>query len=129
MLSHRAAIAAAILSAAPASGQTLTAETPTPVQQIAIYSYGFTPGAIHLAAGRPVTLVFANRSGNGHDFTARDFFARARIIAGTAPGGKVELAGGQSASVTLVPAPGRYPVTCSHFFHKQMGMRAQIVVD
>ena len=41
-----------------------------PVQQILLYSYGYTPSPIVLAAGKPVTLTFVNRAGKGHDFTA-----------------------------------------------------------
>jgi plastocyanin len=115
--------AAALLVAGPAAAQ----PTP-PVQTVALYSYGYAPQVIHLAAGRPVTLQFVNRSGNGHDFTARQFFHSSRILAGRADGGEIELRGGQSASVTLIPAAGRYPVHCGHTFHKMLGMRGTIIV-
>ena len=115
--------AAALLVAGPAAAQ----PTP-PVQTVALYSYGYAPQVISLAAGRPVTLQFVNRSHSGHDFTARQFFGSSRILAGRADGGRIELRGGQSASVTLIPAAGRYSVYCSHTFHKMFGMQGKIVV-
>src|SRR6476659_2826257 len=91
-------------------------------QVITVYSFGFAPRPIHLAAGRPVTLTFVNRAGSGHDFTARAFFARSQILSGSAPAGEVELGGGQTRSITLIPRAGTYPAHCGHFMHKQLGM-------
>lgn len=96
---------------------------------ISMWSYGFAPQPIHLAAGRPVTLTFVNRSGHGHDFTAPGFFQHATITSGAAPDGEVELGGHETKSITLVPAAGTYQAHCSHFMHKQMGMNAAIVVN
>jgi plastocyanin len=123
MLSSRlAAVAAAslVLSAptdAQATGQT-----------IIVWSFGFFPRPIVLAAGRPVTLTFQNRSGSSHDFTAKTFFAASRILRGEAADGEVELKPHESRSVTLIPRVGRYTAHCSHFFHKQLGMSNQIYV-
>ena len=116
--------AAALLFAGPAAAQTAP-----PVQTVSLYSYGYAPQILHLAAGRPVTLQFVNRSGSGHNFTARQFFRSSRILAGRADGGEVELGRGQSASLTLVPARGRYPVHCGHAFHKMFGMSGTIIVQ
>jgi plastocyanin len=96
---------------------------------IAMASFSFSPRPIHLAAGRPVTLTFVNRSGSGHDFTAKEFFAASRILAGSAPGGAIDLQGGESRSITLVPAAGTYNAHCSHFLHTAMGMTDRIVVN
>jgi plastocyanin len=106
----------------PASAQT-SATT------ISLWSYDFSPKPIHLAAGRPVTLTFVNRSGSGHDFTAKAFFANAQITAGAAPGGEIELAPHQIRSITLVPRAGTYKAHCSHFLHRQFGMEDLIVVN
>ena len=113
-----------MLCAAAAASQPVTA----PVQSIAMYSYGYSPNPIVLTAGKAVTLNFVNRSGGGHDFTAKRFFRSARIISGNVANGEVDLSGGRSASVTLVPAKGRYKVHCGRPFHKMMGMSADIVV-
>lgn len=116
-------IAPLVLCAGPAASQVAT-----PVQSIALYSYGYNPDPIVLTAGKAVTLNFVNRSGGGHDFTAVKFFRSARIIAGNVGKGEVDLRSGQSASVTLVPAAGRYKVHCGHPFHKILGMRGDIIV-
>ena len=96
---------------------------------VQVYSFGFGPKPIHLTAGRPVTLSFVNTSGNGHDFTAKAFFASSRIISGAAPGGEIELRGGETRRITLVPRAGVYKAHCSHFLHATMGMTDQIIVD
>ena len=98
-------------------------------QTILVWSYGFSPRPLHLAAGQPVTLTFVNRSGSGHDFTAQRFFASSTITAGAAPGGEIDLAPHETRSVTLIPRAGTYAAHCSHFLHTQMGMSDQIVVD
>jgi plastocyanin len=98
-------------------------------QTILVWSYGFSPHPIRLAAGQPVTLTFVNRSGSGHDFSARSFFANSTITAGAAPSGEIELAPHQTRTITLVPRAGTYHAHCSHFFHKQLGMSDQIIVS
>lgn len=125
MLMCRIAAAAALslLLAAPAAAQ-------QPAQVVVqVYSFGIGPQPIHLAAGRPVTLTFANQSGSAHDFTAPGFFQHARIVSGAAPGDKIMLSGHQSRTITLIPAAGTYQAHCSHFLHSQMGMTDTIVVN
>lgn len=99
-----------------------------PGQSIIVWSFGFAPHPIVLAAGRPVTLTFQNRSGSSHDFTAKTFFATSTILRGDAADGEVELKAYETKSVTLIPRTGRYSAHCSHFFHKQLGMSNQIYV-
>jgi plastocyanin len=100
-----------------------------PAQTIAVWSFGFAPSPIRLAAGQQVTLTIQNRSGSSHDFSAKGFFDHARIIAGAAPGGEIDLPPHQTKVVTLVPGPGTFHVHCSHFMHEQLGMTAQIIVS
>lgn len=111
------------LSAGPS-----TAIAAPAVQTINLYSYGFSPKPITLAAGREVTLNFVNTSTKSHDFTAPEFFAASRIVAGAVGGGEVDLKGGEARSVTLVPAAGKYKVHCGHPFHAIFGMKSTIVV-
>jgi plastocyanin len=121
-----AAAALCIVAAASSSAQ---APVAAPVQQILLYSYGYTPSPIVLAAGKPVTLTFVNRAGKSHDFTAPKFFASSRILAGhVARGEEIDLSGGQSASVTLIPAAGEFRVRCSKPFHTMLGMSDKIIV-
>jgi plastocyanin len=118
-----AAVAAlTLMIGAPAQAQPAS-------QTILVWSYGFSPQPLHLTAGQPVTLTFVNRSGSGHDFTAKTFFATSRIIGGDAGEGEVELGPRETKSVTLIPRAGVYHAHCSHFFHKQMGMSDEIIVD
>ena len=117
-----ATVAAVSLLAAPAPAQPAALV-------IQVYSYGFAPNPIRLAAGRPVRLTFVNQSGSSHDFTARSFFASSAIAAGSAEDGEIELPAHQSRTITLTPRAGTYHAHCSHFFHKQMGMSDLIVVN
>jgi plastocyanin len=124
VLAFRFAAAAALsLAIAPAASAQPAART------IDLANFSFAPKPIHLAAGRPVTLTFVNRSGSGHDFTAKAFFANSHILAGSAPGGKLEFRGGETKSITLVPSAGTYEAHCSHFLHSSFGMIDQIVVN
>jgi plastocyanin len=94
---------------------------------VRVWSFGFAPNPIRLAAGQPVTLTFVNESGSSHDFTAPGFFQHARIVSGAA-GNEVELKPHETKSITLVPVRGTYQAHCSHFMHKQMGMNDYIIV-
>ena len=111
--------------AAPAQGQ------PTAVPTVTIVETNFhiEPGVIHLVANRPVRLVFSNRSGSAHDFSAPDFFASAQGSGEPGRRGKVEVRANGEAVVTLVPARGNYRAKCTHFGHRMMGMSATIIVD
>ena len=122
-LSRFAAIAALSL----ALGAPVTAQPAG--QTIIMWSFGFSPKPLLLAAGRPVTLTFVNRSGSSHDFVARTFFANSRILAGDVMEGMVDLRGGETKSVRLIPRAGSYSAHCSHFFHKQFGMSDVIIVN
>jgi uncharacterized cupredoxin-like copper-binding protein len=117
-------IAPLLLCADAAAAQIVAA----PVQSIALYSYGFNPTPIVLNAGKAVTLSFVNRAGKSHDFTAEKFFRASKILSGKVGEGEVDLAPGQTASVTLVPAAGRYKAHCGHPFHKMLGMHTDIIV-
>jgi plastocyanin len=97
-------------------------------QVIQVWSFGFAPNPIYLAAGKPAALTFVNQSGSAHDFVAKSFFANARVTSGRVEDGEVELPPHQSVTVTLVPRAGTYHAHCSHFFHKQLGMSDVIVV-
>ena len=113
------------LTAAAAASPSPQAAAVVPVQ---LYSFGYAPNPIVLRAGVPVTLVFTNRAGIGHEFKAVDFFRSSKIVSGNASEGEIDLRPGQSASVTLVPARGAYHVHCGHFLHSQLGMTSTIYV-
>jgi len=116
---------AALALAAPAAAQ-----KPTTVVPVLLYSYGFGPSPIMLRAGAPVTMVFEDVAGVGHEFKAPDFFRSARIVSGNVDEeGSIELRPHQSASVTLIPMRGTYKAHCGHFFHDQLGMHTLIYVQ
>lgn len=123
MFSYRCAALAGVLL--PFS---VPAEAQAPSQSVIVWSFGFAPRPIVLAAGRRVTLTFQNRSGSSHDFTAKTFFANSRILRGDAADGEIELKPYETKNVTLIPQAGRYSAHCSHFLHKQLGMSNQIYV-
>ena len=113
------------LTAAAAASPSPQATAVVPVQ---LYSFGYAPNPVVLRAGVPVTLVFTNRAGIGHEFKAVEFFRASKIVAGSPAEGEIDLKPGQSASVTLVPVRGAYHVHCGHFFHPQLGMTSMIYV-
>lgn len=113
-----------------------TAQAPAGAPQtieIALSNFKFTPPTISLHHGQAYVLHIANRSGGGHDFVAKAFFAAADVAPADRrriTNGDVELGGGESADIHLVaPASGRYEVHCSHFMHSTFGMRGEIVVS
>lgn len=96
---------------------------------IDVTSFAFAPRDIRLAANQQVTLLLVNRSGSGHDFSAPDFFARAKIRAGTVRAGKVDLPPHSTRAIQLAPTAGTYKVKCTHFLHAAFGMKGRIVVN
>jgi len=128
MKSLRYACAAALVAAAlalPASA----ADPPRPLVYITLSSYAFQPSPIYLPAGVPVRLIFTNRSGSTHEFDAPQFFRAARILAGSAPNGEVEVKKGRTAVIDLVPARGTYKVHCGRPFHTMLGMTSRVIVS
>ena len=122
-----------LLRLGAASALALILASPVPAQPaglvVQVYSYGFAPQPIHLAAGRQVRLTFVNQSGSSHDFSAHGFFANSRIVAGDVSEGEVDLPPHSSRTVVLIPHAGTYHAHCSHFFHKQLGMSDMIFVN
>lgn len=101
--------------------------------EITLANFSFTPSAISLRAGQPVTLHFENKGSGGHDFTAPQFFKAAVMDAATRAKlgrkGRIELDGGTSADVALTPKAGTYKVKCGHFLHAGFGMTGTITVS
>ena len=122
-MSSRYLIAALLLAVAPASA----AQAPSPVVPIVLQGYYGMPRTIHLAAGRPVTLEFVNRSWNRHNFAARSFFASSQILGGNVHKGNVTLEPREVERVTLIPARGNYRTFC--VLHRHLGMQGKIVVS
>jgi uncharacterized cupredoxin-like copper-binding protein len=99
---------------------------------VTLSNFSYSPSAIHLRAGQPVVLHLVNSASGGHDFTAERFFAAASVRPqdrGSISQGSVQLSAHQSRDIMLVPKAGRYPLKCSHTFHKMFGMTGTILVD
>jgi uncharacterized cupredoxin-like copper-binding protein len=95
-------------------------------------NFDFTPPVIRMRAGRPYRLALTNDSDGPHNFAAPRFFAAARVAprdARIVARGRVELRGGESRIVHVIPARGVYKVKCSHLGHAILGMTARIVVE
>ena len=126
----RILIAAALLFAAPAAAVQAPDWTRAQTVTVRLSNFDFDPSTIRLAAGVPVTLRLTSRG--GHDFSAPAFFAAARLHPDTAARvrrGKVEVGGGETVELRLVPAAGRYRLRCTHFLHSTFGMNGEIVVQ
>jgi plastocyanin len=123
-----AAAAIAAVAAPPTAAQP-AAQT----VEIALSNFRFTPASIRLEHGREYRLHFVNRSGGGHDFSAKSFFGAAQVAPedrGKLSDGRVALSGHEEATIRLTaPAAGHYKVSCTHFMHSTFGMTGEIVVD
>ncbi len=106
----------------------LAQDSPQQVE-VRLSSFDFTPSTIHLTAGRSITLHLVNSGDGGHNFAAPEFFAAARGVSGPVERGRVEVAGHQSADITLTPARGTYRLRCTHALHTAFGMSGEIVVE
>jgi len=107
------------------------AQTGMPLS-ITLSNYSFTPNVLDLQAGVTYRMHFINGGSKGHNFSAPEFFAASHI--GPEDQAKIEkglvaLDSGQSVDITITPDhPGIFPVTCTHFMHKAMGMHGSITV-
>lgn len=115
-----------------ASPSEALAQTATPLA-ITLSSYAFAPSTLNLHTGTTYQLHFTNSSSKDHNFSAPAFFGAAQIAPedqAKVQKGSVELAGGQSVDITVTPSQaGTFPVECTHFMHKTMGMHGDIVVQ
>ncbi|HEX8642769.1 MAG TPA: cupredoxin domain-containing protein [Allosphingosinicella sp.] len=120
--------AALILAGSDAAHQGAPAE---PVV-VRLSSFDFAPATLRLRAGVPVLLRLENRGGGGHNFSAPQFFAAARVDAASAAlvlRGAVEVPSNSVREIRLVPAAGRYRLRCTHSLHTAFGMKGWILVE
>jgi len=100
---------------------------------ISLTNYAFTPGALNLKTGTTYHLHFINSGSKDHNFSAPEFFAASAVAPedeAKVKKGLVSLESGQSVDVTVTPSrAGTYPVECTHFMHKMMGMHGSITVE
>jgi plastocyanin len=121
-------ILCALLLALPAAASSQETGARRTVE-VRLSSFDFTPDAISLRAGEPVTLHLVNSGNGGHNFSAPQFFAAATGVSGPVRNGAVEVRGHQSVDVRLTPARGSYRLRCTHTLHSTFGMRGEIIVQ
>lgn len=125
---HSMFLAFAVVAIAPPAA----AQAPAAIN-VQLSNYKFTPKTIVLDHGRNYVLRLTNAAGGGHDFTAPEFFAAARIAAEDrrmVTEGEVEVHPGMTHEIHLTApaAAGTYKVKCTHTLHKFFGMSGKIVV-
>jgi len=95
-------------------------------------NFKFEPKAIELKADTDYALTLVNDGGGGHSFSAKDFFAAAKVDAADVAilkDGTIEVPGNDKRTIHLRTAgPGAYKVKCTHAFHSGFGMKGEIVV-
>jgi uncharacterized cupredoxin-like copper-binding protein len=113
---------------APAAAQNFG----TAAQPVTLADYKFEPGAIHLAAGKPVVLRLTNDAKQPHEFAAPEFFAGAAVSPSSAKfinkEGEAEVAPGEHVDIALVPKAGTYHLQCNKPGHAALGMKGTIIV-
>ena len=111
---------------------TAQAQSVTPIS-ITLTNYAFAPAALTLKAGITYQIHFINSGSKDHNFSAPEFFAASQVAAddqAKVEKGLVSLESGQSVDITVTPGQaGTFPVECTHFMHKMMGMHGNIVVQ
>lgn len=110
----------------------IQAQAPQPVTvSVMMENFKFTPNTLQLRAGVPTVLHLTNNASGGHNFTAPEFFAAARIAPASQAlvhNGVVEVPKHSSVDVVITPAAGQYPLKCSHTLHTMFGMKGSIQV-
>ena len=126
-----AALLIALLIGAPAVAQEPEWRTAREYE-VLMRPFAFEPQPIRLQAGRPVKLRFLNQGQASFSFAAPDFFRAARVRSADADAvadGHIRLAPGETRTIALVPAPGRYRARSGNWVHRLLGMSTRIIVE
>ena len=123
-LSPRLVAASLLVAASAALAQPVT-------HSVELTNFEFSPDEIHLKAGEPILLRIENAADGGHNFSAPEFFAKARVQPDSAAllkSGKVEVPANSFVELSLTPAAGEYKLKCTHTLHSGLGMNGKILV-
>lgn len=108
-------------------------QEPAQTVTVELSSFKFTPAKLTLQRGRSYKFHFVNASSGGHNFGAEKFFLASSIAdedQRKIVGGKIELRGGESIDINLIPGQaGTFKIRCSHFMHGAFGMKGTIIVQ
>lgn len=103
----------------------------TPVAEVRLSSYAFTPDTVRLRLGQAQILRLVGARGS-HNFSAPGLFAASRVdpaSAGLVRRGTVEVREGDVIDIRLTPlTAGTYPVRCTHLLHTAQGMKGEAIV-
>lgn len=128
-----AALALAATQAASQAPQSADDWARTETIAVELSNFQFSPSTIRLRQGQAYDLRLENLASGGHDFSASEFFAAARIMdadRARITEGKVPVGGRKSIDIRLVaPHAGTYKLRCTHFMHSAFGMTGEIVVQ
>jgi plastocyanin len=119
--------AIALAAASPAVSQ---APQPATVS-VTLSNFKFNPAELQMQAGVPTVLHLVNTASGGHNFTAPEFFAAAKIAPASQAlvrEGKIEVPKHSALDVTLTPVAGKYSLKCTHMLHSSFGMNGSITV-
>jgi len=100
--------------------------------EVLLSSFDIAPPRMQFRAGEPLRLRLVNNSSVPHSFSARSFFAAAEIRPrerAAVARGSIAVPAGETRTILLVPAAGRYSARCSNLFHRILGMTARITVE
>lgn len=115
------------------AGGAATSQVLSQAITVELSSFKFTPATMRLTHGHSYVIHFVNSASGGHDFVAKEFFASATVAPedrAKIAKGEVELGGGESVDIHLVPnSTGTYKSHCSHFMHSSLGMTGQVIVE
>lgn len=103
----------------------------TPVVEVRLSSYEFTPETVRLRVGQEQILRLVGARGS-HNFSAPGLFAASRIDArstGRVRHGTVEVREEDVIDIRLTPVTaGTYPIRCTHLLHTAYGMKGEAIV-
>lgn len=103
----------------------------TPVVEVRLTSYAFTPETVRLRVGQEQILRLVG-AGGSHNFSAPALFAASRIdarSAGVVRRGTIEVRGEDVIDIRLTPlTAGTYPIRCTHLLHTAYGMKGEAIV-
>ena len=140
---YRASILAVVFTLLLAAcGQSQPAASAPQALSVAAKEFTFTPAALTVTAGQPVTINFQNSGSVDHDFSVREIeisgeatssgdASSGHMMGGTADQPKLHVAasaGGKS-TLTFTPSkPGTYEYYCTVAGHKEAGMVGTLTV-
>lgn len=100
--------------------------------EVHLANFDFVPSTLHLQAGKAYRIDLVDDVPGGHNFTAPEFFAAARVApedAAELADGQVEVSDRATRSIRLIPTAGHFPITCTHLGHAALGMKGEVIVQ